>query len=67
MCTLYIPEDYYQVIPKLVEKRGRSRSPQVITQLGQGLETKKRQKFQIGMLVCIRYRYFSAPKIVIQP
>ncbi len=54
-----IPEDLYQRLQRLAQKRNRSLSAQVVVMLEQALEEEERQKEQVQALSTIRRRRFT--------
>ena len=56
-----IPEDLYQRLQRLAQKRNRSLSAQVVEMLAKALEDEERQKEQIQALGSIRRRRFTPP------
>ena len=56
-----IPEDLYQRLQILAQRRNRSLSAQVVEMLAQALEEEERQKEQVQALSSIRRRRFTPP------
>ena len=56
-----IPEDLYQRLQNLAQRRNRSLSAQVIEMLAQAMEEEELQKEQVQALNSIRRRRFSPP------
>ena len=56
-----IPEDLYQRLQNLAQRRNRSLSAQVVEMLTQALEEEERQKEQVLALSSIRRRRFTPP------
>jgi plasmid stability protein len=54
-----IPEDLYQRLQRLAQKRNRSLSAQVVVMLEQAVEEEERQKDQVQALSSIRRRRFT--------
>lgn len=64
MNTLHVrsvPEDIYQRLQSLAQRRNRSLSAQVVEMLTQALEEEERQNKQVLALNSIRRRRFSPP------
>jgi antitoxin FitA len=62
MNTLHVrsvPEDLYQRLQRLAQKRNRSLSAQVVVMLEQAVEEEERQKEQVQALSSIRRRRFT--------
>ena len=56
-----IPEDLYQRLHRLAQRRNRSLSAQVVEMLARSLEEEELQKEQVQALSAIRRRRFTPP------